>query len=238
MIFPFSFKTACIFSLSLIFCVLPSKVEAMGPFLRERQAMIEDQIKVRGVKDPQVLKAMLEVERHLFVPEKLKDSAYEDCPLPIGRGQTISQPYIVAYMTEALQLKKEDRVLEIGTGSGYQAAVLAEIVSDVYSIEIVEELAKTAQKRLKTLGYRNITVTHGDGYKGWPEHAPYDAIIVTAAPPEIPQELVKQLKIGGRMIVPTGSFSQKLQLITKTETGVKIKNLLPVRFVPMVHPKH
>jgi len=204
--------------------------------LLKRQQMVEEQIAARGVIDPAVLNAMQKVERHLFVPAALQVVAYADEPLPIGHGQTISQPYIVAYMTEALQLKSGDRVLEIGTGSGYQAAVLAEIAKEVYTIELSKPLADTARDRLASLGYKNIEVACGDGYKGWPEKAPFDAIMVTAAPPEIPEELAKQLKAGGRMIVPVGSFFQELYLVTRTETGFETKPLLPVRFVPMVRP--
>ncbi len=196
--------------------------------------MIEEQIMQRGVLDPYVLKAMEKVERHLFVPDSLWEDAYSDGPLPIGYGQTISQPYIVAFMTEAADLKRDDKVLEVGTGSGYQAAVLAEIAREVYTIEIVEPLAESAEKRLKDLGYQNIFVKHGDGYQGWVEHAPFDAIVVTAAPKEVPEELVKQLKVGGRMIVPIGSFYQELYRITKTEKGVHKEKLIPVRFVPMI----
>ncbi len=196
--------------------------------------MVETQIAHRGISDQKVLDAIYKVKRHLFVPERLKKLAYEDHPLPIGYGQTISQPYIVAYMTEVANLKKGDRVLEIGTGSGYQAAVLAEIVKEVYTIEIIKPLADTARQRLKDLGYKNIYVKHGDGYLGWPEFMPYDAIIVTAAPNEVPEKLVEQLKVGGRMVVPIGSFYQELYLITKTEEGIRKQTLLPVRFVPMV----
>lgn len=202
-----------------------------------RRKMVEEQIIKRGVKDRRVIKAMLKVERHKFVPFSQRAYAYEDRPLPIGYGQTISQPYIVAYMTEALNLEGDERVLEIGTGSGYQAAILAEIVKEVYTIEILEPLAKSAEKRLKNLGYKNIRVKCGDGYKGWPEYAPFEAIIVTAAPEEIPQELLKQLKAGGRMVIPVGSLYQDLYLIIKTEEGIKKKKLLPVRFVPMVKPE-
>ncbi len=204
-------------------------------FIRHRALMVEGQIRTRGVSDPKVLDAMRKIKRHLFVDPAIIDSAYEDSPLPIGFGQTISQPYIVAYMTEAARLTPDDRVLEIGTGSGYQAAILAEIVKEVYTIEIIKELADTAQKRLMDLGYTNIRVRHGDGYQGWPEYAPFDAIIVTAAPPDIPQDLIGQLRTGGRMVVPVGSFHQELCLITKTEEGYKKEPLLPVRFVPMVH---
>lgn len=203
----------------------------------ERAGMVETQIVPRGVSDPRVIAAMLKVERHLFVPDKLRDIAYADEPLPIGNGQTISQPYIVAYMTEALGLKPEDRVLEIGTGSGYQAAVLAEIVKEVYSIELLKPLADMARERLARLGYKNIEVVCGDGYKGLPEKAPFDAILITAAPPEIPDELIGQLKVGGKMIVPVGTFFQELVLITKREAGFKRESLIPVRFVPMVRPK-
>ena len=199
--------------------------------------MVEDQIKLRGVKDEKVLDAMMKIKRHLFVPADMKRWAYDDRPLPIGYGQTISQPYIVAYMTEAAGLSPGDRVLEIGTGSGYQAAVLAEIVKKVYTIEIIEELADSARSRLKGLGYKNIEVKWGDGYKGWPEHTPFDAVIVTAAPPEVPQALIDQLKVGGRMVVPVGSFFQELYLITRTASGIDKKRLMPVRFVPMVHSK-
>ncbi|MGB2960832.1 MAG: protein-L-isoaspartate(D-aspartate) O-methyltransferase [Candidatus Omnitrophota bacterium] len=206
-------------------------------FYDQRQRMVEDQVRLRGVEDKKVLDAMMKVERHLFVPAEMQRWAYDDRPLPIGHGQTISQPYIVAYMTEAAGLAPGDRVLEIGTGSGYQAAVLAEIVKEVYTIEIVKELADSARSRLEGLGYKNIKVKWGDGYKGWPEYAPFDAVIITAAPPEVPQELVAQLKTGGKMVVPVGSFFQELYLITKTASGVEKKMLLPVRFVPMVHPE-
>ena len=205
------------------------------PYLLRRQEMIETQIVSRGVSDKRVLDAMLKVERHRFVPFIVRAMAYNDSPLPIGHGQTISQPYIVAYMTEAARLNPEDRVLEVGTGSGYQAAVLAEIAREVYTIEIVEPLADDARQRLKELGYQNIFVKHGDGYKGWPEKSPFDVIVVTAAPEEIPPELIHQLKAGGRMVVPIGSFFQELYLVTRTESGFEKKNLLPVRFVPMVH---
>jgi len=202
-----------------------------------REKMLEEQIISRGITDKNVLDAMSRVKRHLFVPENLINSAYSDCPLLIGYGQTISQPYIVAYMTEQIQPKEGMKVLEIGTGCGYQAAVLGKIVKDVYSVEILEPLADSASERLKKLGYDNVHVKCGDGYGGWEEYAPFDAIIITAAPPEIPEGLIDQLKTGGRMVVPVGSFRQELLLIERTPNGINKKTLLPVRFVPMVHSK-
>jgi protein-L-isoaspartate(D-aspartate) O-methyltransferase len=202
-------------------------------FAEERESMVKSQIEVRGVKDSLVLSAMRKVPRHLFVPEGWRDQAYTDGPLPIGEGQTISQPYIVALMTELLGLKGGERVLEIGTGSGYQAAILAEIAREVYTIEIVCSLAEKAEKRLKDMGYRNITVRCADGYQGWKEHAPFDGVIVTAAPDHIPQPLVDQLKVGGRLVIPVGDIFQELMVVIKTETGIKKMNAIPVRFVPM-----
>ena len=222
-------------SITLALCILLSANACAGEdvFAAKRQRMVQNQIRDRGISDEKVLEAMMKVERHLFVPGELRRLSYEDTPLPIGYGQTISQPYIVAYMTEAAQLDAEDRVLEIGTGSGYQAAVLAEIVKDVYTIEILEPLADSARHRLETMGYENIKVKCGDGYEGWPEHAPFDSIIVTAAPPELPEDLIGQLKMGGRMVVPVGSIQQELYLIVRTESGFDKKPLLPVIFVPM-----
>lgn len=201
--------------------------------LVERERMVAEQIIGGGITDPAVIEAMRRVPRHRFVPDSVAAEAYEDHPLPIGFGQTISQPFIVAYMTQALELKPEDKVLEIGTGSGYQAAVLAEIVSQVYSIEIVEPLAKRAEATLRALGYHNVHVRVGDGYQGWPEEAPFDAIIVTAAPDHVPQPLLDQLAIGGRMILPVGKFLQELVLIRRTDKGFERTTLLPVAFVPM-----
>jgi protein-L-isoaspartate(D-aspartate) O-methyltransferase len=202
----------------------------------ERSRMVDWQIEARAVKDPNVLSAMRTVPRHVFVRPTEQRSAYTDNPLPIGYEQTISQPYIVAFMTETLKLTRNSKVLEIGTGSGYQAAVCAEIAREVYTIEIVEELAKSAKKRLKELGYRNVFVKAGDGYYGWPEHAPFDAIIGTAAAGRIPEPLIEQLKPGGRMILPCetpGGF-QYLVLLTKDKEGnISRKNVMPVRFVPM-----
>ena len=204
------------------------------PYMQKRYQMVERQIQWRGIKDSLVLKAMRNVPRHLFVPNYIQDQAYMDSPLPIGEGQTISQPYIVAFMTEALQLKGGEKVLEIGTGSRYQAAVLAEIAKEIYTIEIVPSLGLQAEQLLKKLGYKNIHVKVGDGYRGLPKQAPFDAVIVTAAPGHIPQPLVDQLKKGGRMIIPVGKFYQELILITKKPDGtVKKQSVLPVRFVPM-----
>jgi protein-L-isoaspartate(D-aspartate) O-methyltransferase len=202
-------------------------------YTEAREAMVRSQIEPRGVKDKLVLKAMRTVPRHRFVPASLVDRAYSDGPLPIGENQTISQPYIVALMTELLGLKGGEKVLEIGTGSGYQAAVLAEIVDQVYTIEIICSLAETAEKRLKQMGYNNVTVRCADGYQGWEEHAPFDGIIVTAAPDHIPQPLVDQLKVGAKLAIPVGDVFQELMVITKTETGIKKMNAIPVRFVPM-----
>jgi protein-L-isoaspartate(D-aspartate) O-methyltransferase len=199
-----------------------------------RQQMIDTQLKARGISDPAVLDAMARVPRELFVPPELRHQAYADHPLAIGHGQTISQPYIVAYMTEALATSPDQTVLEIGTGSGYQAAVLAELVKQVYSIEIVPELADRARRTLAETGHDNVEVRTGNGYLGWPEHAPFDRIIVTAAPPEIPQALVDQLSVGGRMVLPVGDAFQQIVIVTKSEDGTTVENAIPVRFVPMV----
>ena len=200
---------------------------------RARERMVVDQIQSRGVRDPRVLAAMRSVPRHLFVPRALLADAYADHPLPIGSEQTISQPYIVAFMTEALGLQGGDRVLEIGTGSGYQAAVLSGIVKNVFTIEIVEALAAEAKERLARLGYSNVQVRAGDGYLGWPEEAPFDAIMVTAAAPRIPEPLKQQLKDGGRLVIPVGDVEQELILLTKRGARFEERRVLPVRFVPM-----
>jgi protein-L-isoaspartate(D-aspartate) O-methyltransferase len=199
-----------------------------------RQRMVEEQIAARGVRDARVLAAMRKIPRHLFVPPQMLPYAYADEPLPIGHGQTISQPYIVAFMSEALELKPHERVLEIGTGSGYQAAVLAELAREVYSIEIVEPLGNEAAERLKRLGYTNVKLRIGDGYRGWPEAAPFDAIMVTAAPDHVPPALVEPLREGGRLVLPVGRFFQELIRIRRTPKGTQQESLLPVRFVPMV----
>ncbi|HEX7401820.1 MAG TPA: protein-L-isoaspartate(D-aspartate) O-methyltransferase [candidate division Zixibacteria bacterium] len=202
-------------------------------YAEERERMVGQQIEARGVKDKLVLAAMRKIPRHLFVPRNWRDQAYTDGPLPIGEGQTISQPYIVGLMTELLNLKGGEKILEIGTGSGYQAAVLAEIAKEVYTIEIICPLAQRAESTLKELEYDNVIVRCGDGYQGWKEHAPFDGVIVTAAPDHIPQPLVDQLKVGGRLVIPVGDVFQELMVVTKTETGTKKMNVIPVRFVPM-----
>ena len=202
-------------------------------FTELRAEMVTSQLSRRDITDPAVLRVMGKVPRHLFVPDKWREFAYADHPLPIGEDQTISQPYIVAYMTQALQLKPGDRVLEIGTGSGYQAAVLAELVKDVFTIEIVPVLAARSTALLEELGYDNIRVRAGDGYLGWPEAAPFSAVIVTAAPDHVPQPLVEQLAAGGRMVLPVGDEFQQLVRLSKSESGVSADTLLPVRFVPM-----
>jgi protein-L-isoaspartate(D-aspartate) O-methyltransferase len=213
----------------------PPADSAESPATREaRERMVQEQIVARGIRDARVLEALRTVPRHRFVPPEMQPHAYEDTALPIGLGQTISQPYVVAFMTEALELKPQDRVLEIGTGSGYQAAVLSLLVREVYSIEIVERLGKEAEARLKEMSYSNVRVRIGNGYRGWPEAAPFDAIIVTAAPASVPPGLVEQLSVGGRMVVPVGRFEQDLIRIRRTRKGVERESLLPVRFVPMV----
>lgn len=205
------------------------------PYGRAREEMLSRQIVARRITDKGVLSAMRSVPRHLFVPEHLAPRAYEDAPLPIGLGQTISQPYIVAYMTEALRLKPDSKVLEIGTGSGYQAAVLACITKKVFTVEIIPELGQQAERRLKSLGYGSVRCKVADGYDGWEENGPYDAIIVTAAAEYIPPPLLRQLKDGGRMVIPVGSpfLVQSLMLVEKEGAKVRTKSLLPVRFVPL-----
>lgn len=206
-------------------------------FKEARDKMVTHQIEARGIRDKLVLAAMRKVERHKFVPQDLQHLAYEDTPLPIGEGQTISQPYIVGLMTELLQLKGKEKVLEIGTGSGYQAAILAELAKEVYSIEILPELAKQAEKLVKELGYKNIKVKCGDGYLGWPEFSPFDAIIVTCAPEKIPPALIEQLAEGGRLVIPVGEVTQELKLLVKIKGKLEEKNIIPVRFVPMLRKK-
>jgi protein-L-isoaspartate(D-aspartate) O-methyltransferase len=210
------------------------KAPPPSEFAAQRQQMVQRQLVTRGINDQPVLAAMAQVPREECVSPESRSASYQDGPLPIGYGQTISQPYIVAFMTEQLRPKTSDRVLEIGTGSGYQAAILAELVSEVYSIEIIEPLAKNAETTLQRLGYKNVHVKPGDGYKGWPETAPFDAIIVTCAPDKVPQPLVDQLKDDGRMVIPVGHrFAQQLYLLEKKNGQLKQSATLPVRFVPM-----
>jgi protein-L-isoaspartate(D-aspartate) O-methyltransferase len=217
----------------------PEPVGAAGeedPFAAMRKRMVEEQLAApdRGIRNPRVLEAMAKVPRHEFVMKNLRDRAYDDGPLFIGYGQTISQPFVVAFMTEKLDPQPTDRVLEVGTGSGYQAAVLSGLVKEVYTIEILPELAKRAEADLKRLGYANVHVREGDGYKGWPEAAPFDAVIVTCAPEKIPKPLVTQLKDGGRMIIPVGpAWDQQLVLLRKQGDHLEKRAVLPVRFVPM-----
>ena len=222
----------------LILCMLWQFFVILEPeiavAITSQQRMLEEQIVSRNVTDKNVLKAMLSVDRKEFVPKELQSSTWNDFPLPIGYGQTISQPYIVAFMTEAAELDAASKVLEIGTGSGYQTAILAEICKEVYTIEIVKELGDLAKKHLAELGYNNVHVKIGDGYKGWSEQGPFDAIIVTAAPDKLPTTLVEQLKENGRLIIPIGELSQELLRVTRTKDGLKQESLLPVRFVPMV----
>jgi protein-L-isoaspartate(D-aspartate) O-methyltransferase len=198
-----------------------------------RLTMVERQIEARGVTDARVLAAMRRVPRHEFVPESWRDAAYEDRPLPIGHSQTISQPFIVASMTELARIAPGSRVLEVGTGSGYQAAVVHEVAGAIYTIEIVEPLARRASETLKRLGYTAAEVRHGDGYRGWPEAAPFDAIIVTAAPTTVPQPLLDQLAEGGRLVIPVGNWDQQLEVHTRTPEGIRVERAYPVRFVPM-----
>jgi protein-L-isoaspartate(D-aspartate) O-methyltransferase len=217
-------------------CAERATEEAIQPpeWSRARAEMVRTQLRGRDIVDARVLEAMGRVERHLFVPESERAAAYQDHPLPIGRGQTISQPYIVAFMTQALEVQPDHRVLEIGTGSGYQAAILAELAKEIYSIEIVPELGERARVTLDALGYTNAHVKVGNGYLGWPEHAPYDRIIVTAAPDATPPALVEQLRVGGLMAIPLGTGDQELRILRRTAQGLDTISTLPVRFVPMV----
>ena len=225
-------------ALVLAACQPQSSVRAADPAVA-RKRMVSEQIIARDVRNDRVIAAMSAVPRHELVPEDVRDEAYEDRPLPIGHGQTISQPYVVAFMTEQLDPKPTDRILEIGTGSGYQAAVLAGLVREVYSVEIVEPLAKRASADLARLGYKNVHVKAGDGYAGWPEHAPFDAIIVTCAPEQIPEPLVQQLKDGGRMVIPVGRVGgvQELFLLEKRGGKIEQRAVLPVQFVPMTRSR-
>jgi protein-L-isoaspartate(D-aspartate) O-methyltransferase len=210
--------------------------DSQDPVATERTRMVREQIEARGIRDPRVLAAMSRVPRHEFVPPRYQAQAYSDSPLPIGHDQTISQPYIVAYMTEAAQIQPAAKVLEIGTGSGYQAAILAELAREVYTIELIPELATSAKAVLDRLGYTNVRTRTGDGYAGWKEAAPFDAIVVTAAPDHVPPALVEQLAVGARMIIPVGRGEQEMRVITKTAGGVVQESTIAVQFVPLVRP--
>ena len=227
---------AALFIPAVTMCTAPEAGEQRDP-AAERRRMVDQQLRGRDITDPRVLAAMEKVPRHLFVPEDARHEAYGDHPVPIGHGQTISQPYIVAFMTEALDVAREHRVLEIGTGSGYQAAILGELAGEVYTMEIIEPLAQSARATLESLGYTNVHVRAGNGYEGWPEHAPYDRIMVTAAPEEVPPALIAQLKVGGLMAIPVGDFFQELRILRRTTDGTEILKTLPVRFVPMTGKK-
>jgi protein-L-isoaspartate(D-aspartate) O-methyltransferase len=217
---------------STVMCT-SSETGVQGDRSAERRRMVAEQIRGRDIRDPRVLAAMERVERHLFMPEGVRAEAYGDHPVSIGYGQTISQPYIVAFMTEALDVQADHRVLEIGTGSGYQAAILGELAREVFTIEIVEQLGESARATLEQLGYKNVHVRVGNGYAGWPERAPFDRIIVTAAPDAVPPALVEQLKVGGLMAIPVGTFVQELRILRRTASGMDTLKTLPVRFVPM-----
>ena len=229
-----------IIQLGSILFAQPQQVQPQSSFMSKLWSdkandMVKYQIEKRGITNKNILRVMRNTPRHLFVPPALSKMAYDDYPIPIGEEQTISQPYIVALMTDLLSLKGNEKILEIGTGSGYQAAILSQLVDTVYTIEIVESLANNAKKRLDNLNYKNVIVKYGDGYKGWPAVAPFDAIIVTAAPVEVPQILIDQLKVNGHIVIPVGDKWQELQLITKiNKNKIKRKNVIPVRFVPMV----
>jgi protein-L-isoaspartate(D-aspartate) O-methyltransferase len=236
-------RSRCVLLLMMRFLLLASALVCascgradtqVADFPAQRERMVKEQIVMRGVVEERVLAAMRKVPREEFVPAEFRAESYTDRPLPIGYDQTISQPFIVAFMTEKLRSKPTDRVLEIGTGSGYQAAILAELVAEVYSIEIIEPLAKNAEATLQRLGYKNVHVKAGDGYKGWPEHAPFDSVIVTCAPERVPSALIDQLKEGGRMIIPVGAkFAQELYLLERKNGRLEQSAVLPVRFVPM-----
>lgn len=221
--------------LNIFIACCTGQTQSGSDYPDKRESMVKNQIERRGITDSRILTAMRKVERHLFVPAMQRRDAYGDHPLPIGHGQTISQPYIVAFMTDVLDVKRDTKVLEIGTGSGYQAAILGEMCDSVFTIEIVEPLGERAKSLLNSLGYKNVFVSIGDGYKGWPEYAPFDAIIVTCSPSHVPQPLVDQLAEGGRMIIPVGrTFNQELVLLIKRKGKLKQQAVLPVRFVPMV----
>jgi protein-L-isoaspartate(D-aspartate) O-methyltransferase len=214
-------------------CAAQGEPQTQEQWSDQRSRMVREQLQGRDISDARVLEVMRTIPRHRFVPDAQRSQAYADYPLPIGHGQTISQPYIVAFMTQALATTPDHKVLEIGTGSGYQAAVLGRLVRDVYTIEIVEPLAARARATLQELGFKNVHVRAGNGYLGWPEEAPFDRIMVTAAPEEVPHALVEQLKVGGRMAIPVGVGDQELRILRRTTTGIETLDTLPVRFVPM-----
>lgn len=233
----------------LVLALLPVSLPACAPYrladqtaaqlegadaeFAERRRSLVEELRFQGIESKAVLDAMLKVPRHRFVPPAYQNLAYQNRPLPIGHDQTISQPFIVAYMTEAAEVKPGEKVLEIGTGSGYQAAILSQLAREVYSVEIIPPLAESARALLRELGYENVRVKAGNGYEGWAEHAPFDAIVVTAAPDQVPQALVDQLAVNGKMVIPVGTSDQEMMVITKTSSGVVRKRTIPVRFVPM-----
>lgn len=223
------------FARALLIALLASSpiLAAAQDYGLQRRAMVDEQIRQRGIRERAVLQAMEVVPRHLFVPESVRPKAYEDAPLSIGPGRNIYQPYVVALMTSLLDLDRGDRVLEVGTGSGYHAAILSRIAREVYSIEIDSTQASQASKRLSGLGYVNVSVRHGDGYQGWPDKAPFDAILLSVAPPRVPKPLIDQLRVGGKMVVPVGGFFQDLLVITKTADGLEKRTVIPVRLAPM-----
>ena len=229
----FSFLRAALVAVAWVQSPSGAPLQRADGFESARRQMVDEQLGSRDIRDRRVLDVMRKVPRHLFVPEPQRSNAYQDAPLPIGYNQTISQPYIVAYMTQALDVQPAHRVLEIGTGSGYQAAVLGALAGRVFTIEIVEPLATRARSTLAELGYRNVDVRTGNGYLGWPEQAPFDRIMVTAAPREVPPALVQQLKIGGLMAIPVGDIVQELRILRRTASGIETLRTLPVRFVPM-----
>ena len=216
-----------------VLAALAAPARAGDRFEAQRKAMVEEQIRQRGITKPEVLAAMGQVPRHMFVPEGLQAQAYAHQPIDLGKGRTIYQPYVVALMTSLLDLKSGSKVLEVGTGTGYHAAVLSRIARQVYSIEIVQGVANQAAKRLESMGYPNVEIRVGDGYQGWQEKAPFDAILLSAAPPHIPKPLIDQLKVGGKMVVPVGGFFQDLLVITKTADGIEKRTVIPVRLAPM-----
>lgn len=226
-----SFARAVLLVLLVLSAIAPAAAQDYG---LQRRAMVDEQIRQRGIREREVLKAMEQVPRHLFVPESVRPKAYEDAALPIGPGRAIYQPYVVALMTSLLDLKRGAKVLEVGTGTGYHAAVLSRVAREVYSIEIQEMVALQAAKRLEVMGYSNVEVKAGDGYQGWPDKAPFDAILLSAAPPrEVPKPLLKQLRVGGKIVAPVGGFVQDLQVITKTANGLEKRTIIPVRLQPM-----